>query len=109
MSNRAYWYAFAAGWCSCMAGALYIPCHAHGPGVAVFVVGQLCGYFALHEHAPARWWRSLRCQTGHHRVTVWADPSLPIRACCLDCDRTLWWGNKVVRTPSRRYALRGKA
>ena len=66
------------------------------------------------------WWRWLCCRTGHHRYTV---------ACgryhfgamlgpgevdhlwlmCVDCRQTVTLAAGIVRTPSRRYALRGKA
>jgi len=70
-----------------------------------------------------RLWRWLCCRTGHHRETVevciegresvnvpgyvWYQTLIGLR--CLDCDmsRTLCSGER--RTPSRRYALRGKA
>ena len=72
-----------------------------------------------------RLWRWLCCRTGHHRETVRetetrqavvntsmarcyiVQDSIAIR--CLDCgqERTMLVG--LRRTPSRRYALRGKA
>ena len=62
-----------------------------------------------------RLWRWLCCRTGHHRETV--EPAYNSESMfavalvwrCLDCPhaRTLYAGR--VRTPSRRYALRGKA
>ena len=73
-----------------------------------------------------RLWRWLCCRTGHHRETVVPtregrpDATMPLPGCyavqtclvlrCMDCaaERPLF-GGPLVRTPSRRYALRGKA
>lgn len=58
-----------------------------------------------------RLWRWLCCRTGHHRETVreyYANGGF-VELLCVDCyaNRVLMHG--AVRTPSRRYALRGKA
>jgi hypothetical protein len=60
-----------------------------------------------------RLWRWLCCRTGHHRETVRSAQTQSLGwlgFVCMDCpySRTLWCG-PTVRTPSRRYALRGKA
>ena len=73
-----------------------------------------------------RLWHRVRCATGHHRETVmptreWRpDTTMPLPGCytvqtclvlrCMDCatERPLF-GGPLVLTPSRRYALRGKA
>ena len=62
-----------------------------------------------------RLWRWLCCRTGHHRETVEPCYGMTSIRCvalvlvCVDCWRARYLYQGRIKSPSRRYALRGKA
>lgn len=83
----------------------------------------------IHGRLLHSWWRWLCCRTGHHRETVettvksrlidvshsvygsWGtyDFCPTVIARCLDCGEVRVIMQGAIPSPSRRYALRGKA